>query len=305
MHITSRALVHASVAAAMILVAVPAHAQDVLDRVRTLYASAAYEDALSALSTVADAAAKPDLEVYRISCLVALGRTAEAQRAVESVVNANPMYLPDPAEASPRIQELFKGARKQLLPTIARRMYTDAKAALDRKDQPVAVKGFTDVLKVLGEPDVAQSDLMTELKLLATGFLDLSRALTPPPPPVAPAASAPVSSPATAPPATEKAAAIVPDKPAEPLRQTLPAWQPQDRVSSQFGFKGSVKVAINAQGTVDSAVIVQSVHRSYDGLLLSAAKTWVYKPATKDGVAVPSEKTVLVELKPSTSVRRP
>jgi TonB family protein len=90
----------------------------------------------------------------------------------------------------------------------------------------------------------------------------------------------------------------VPDKPAEPIRQALPSWQTRDQTSSQFGFKGAVKVTINAEGKVEAAVIVDSVHRSYDTLLLAAARTWLYKPAMKDGVAVPSEKIVQVELKP-------
>lgn len=302
MTITIRTFVRVTIAAATIAAAAPAHAQpqDTLDRVRALYASAAYEDALSAISSVPDSATKPDFEVYRISCLVALGRSAEAQRAVEGVVNANPLYQPDAAEASPRIQELFKGARKQLLPGIARRLYADAKAALDRKEQPAAVKGFTDVLKLLDEPDAGQSDLLAELRLLATGFLDLSRAL-PAPAPATPPPPTPASAPAAAgpAPAASDRAMVTPDKPAEPIRQTLPSWQPQDRVSGQFGFKGAVKVTISPQGTVDSAVMVRSVHRSYDALLLSAARGWLYKPATKDGVPVASEKTVQIELKPS------
>jgi TonB family protein len=291
---TPRSVVHAAVVAAM-LVAVPAQAQEVLDRVRALYASAAYEDALTAISAVPDAAAKPDLEVYRISCLVALGRSAEAQRAVDTVVNSNPMYQPDKAEASPRIQELFKTARKQLLPGIARRLYTDAKAALDRKDREAAVNGFTEAVRILNEPEAGQSELIAELRQLATGFLDLSRAL---PVAAAPAAAALAVAEAPPPAPVQPGGPVVPDKGPEPIRQTLPSWTPRDQASSRFGFKGAVKVTISKEGTVESAVIVDSVHRAYDTLLLAAAHTWLYKPAMKNGVAVPSEKIVQVELRP-------
>src|SRR5690242_19478041 len=89
-------------------------AQNSLQVVKDLYASAAYEDALSAVGNF-DTAAAPNVEAeqYRIFCLVALGRMDEADQAVEKLLKASPQYRPDAAQASPRIQSLFSQVRRR------------------------------------------------------------------------------------------------------------------------------------------------------------------------------------------------
>jgi hypothetical protein len=283
------------------LAAPPAAGQDVLDRVRSLYAAAAYEDALTALSGLPDSTLKSDIEVYRVSCLVALGRTTEAQKAVDALVTAHPAYHPDPSEASPRIQELFKISRRQLLPGIARGIYADAKVALDRKERQDAVDGFSEVLRLLEDVDTTQGELVSELRLLASGFLELSRALpaAAAPPPAAPAAAAiPAPAEAGTPASASSAPPVLGDIPAQVINQTLPAWQPRESGGRPFEFQGAVKVSISAEGKVVSAVITDPVEYSYDRLLLRAAQSWTYRPARRAGVPVASEKTVEVTLKP-------
>ena len=282
------------------LLASPAAGQDVLERVRALYASAAYEDALSAISTVPDSNIKSDLEVYRVSCLVALGRTVEAQKAVDALVTVRPTYRPDPSEASPRIQELFKTSRRQLLPGIARRLYADAKGAMERKERDAAIQGFSEVLRLLEDDDAPQADLVSELRLLASGFLELSRALPGAAPAPAPAPAPSVSSNVRPPvdsTSAPRATSILPDMPPQVISQTLPAWQPVQTGAKSFEFHGAVKVSISAEGKVESVVITDPVEYSYDKLLLKAAQTWLYRPAMRNGVAVPSEKTVEITLK--------
>ena len=65
--------------------------QDALNAARDLYASAAYEDALAVLNRMPEATTRtPDeartLSQYRAFCLLALGRTAEAERAIETMI---------------------------------------------------------------------------------------------------------------------------------------------------------------------------------------------------------------------------
>ena len=86
---------------------------------KELYASAAYEDALSAVGKI-DGGGDPNLEAeqYRVFCLVALGRMDEAGQAVEEVLNINPEYRPDAAQASPRIQSLFSEVRRRIGPAL-------------------------------------------------------------------------------------------------------------------------------------------------------------------------------------------
>src|SRR5829696_954065 len=81
---------------------------DRLGTARDLYASAAYEEALAELarlpSTTATSTIAREVGAYRAFCLVALGRTSEAQQAVESLVRTDPLLSIDQfPDASPRI----------------------------------------------------------------------------------------------------------------------------------------------------------------------------------------------------------
>ena len=46
----------------------------------------------------------PELEQYRAFCLFALGRSDEAHTAIERLMAVDPLYMPDAAEISPRVQ---------------------------------------------------------------------------------------------------------------------------------------------------------------------------------------------------------
>src|SRR5262245_26884897 len=96
--------------------------QDAINAARDLYASAAYEDALAVLSRVPEASAPPvearTLSQYRAFCLLALGRTQEAERAIEAMITRDPTYQPPAAEMSPRVRAAFLDVRKRVLPGI-------------------------------------------------------------------------------------------------------------------------------------------------------------------------------------------
>src|SRR5215471_10568164 len=172
----------------------PARAdQDSVATARDLYASAAYEDALAVLNRLP--AGRPAEEAraidqYRAFCLLALGRTSEAERAIESVVAAEPMYRPT-TDLSPRVRAAFSDVRKRVLPGIIQKKYTEAKALYDKKDFGPAAAAFAQVLDAMADPDamtaVSQPPL-SDLRTLAVGFKDLATtAATPPPLPTAPA----------------------------------------------------------------------------------------------------------------------
>jgi tetratricopeptide (TPR) repeat protein len=277
-------------AAFAVLTSSSAFAQDSLQSAKDLYASAAYEDALRVLSRLQVSDPKPEVDQYRASCLIALGRTAEAEKAIASAVTANPSFVPDPAEVSPRLQELFTRTRKQMIPEIARHLYLDAKVALDRKDREAAVAKFDAVVRLIDGGDDA-SGTLSELRLLAAGFLDLSRAMT------AAATATPTTRTAAAP-TTAKPVKAPEITPPVAIKQAMPAWFPTDNVSRQASFAGSVRVLISAAGKVESAEIVRPIHPAYDRLLLLAARGWEYQPARSDGLAVSSEQLVQIQLKP-------
>lgn len=266
----------------------PVLAQSTLQHVKDLYASAAYEDTLSAVTSLGTTDPKPEVEQYRVFSLVALGRLPEAEKAVEAVLTAHPRFRPESADASPRIQDLFTKVRSRIGPVVLKTMYTDAKAALDKKDREAAVALFGEMLQTADDPDIKDQPLVGEMRTLGAGFLELSKAL--PARPAAPTAGETAAAPAAAAPLTITGPIAI--------RETLPGWHPPNP-SSRGEYEGTVHVTISAQGAVESAEIVKSVHPAYDPALLRAARTWTYQPARRNGVAMPSDKLVTVRLKPS------
>jgi protein TonB len=224
---------------------------------------------------------------YRVACLLALGRTQDAKAAVAETVLAHPEYVPDGSETSPRVMELFRAARRTTVPGVARALYAEARAAMERKDLAGAVDRFERVIRLADDPELADNTALADMKLLATDFLELARLR---------AAKAPAASPAAAPAETPKPAGPV--TPAVPINQQLPPWTPLDSLGKRWEFSGVVRVVIGADGQVRSARIERSVHPAYDTALLNAARRWTYHPALQDGRPVESERTVQVVLKP-------
>jgi len=273
-----------------------AQAQDQLAHVRDLYSNAAYEDVLSTLA-VETSAPSPEVGQYKVFSLVALGRAAEAEKAAEAMIIANPRFQPD-RDASPRVRELFTSVRKRIAPDLLKSMYVNAKASLDRKDRDAAIQAFSEVIAVAEDADLRSDVMVGELRLLASGFLDLSRAL----PAAAPAAG----------PASENRVALVPDlpeptpAPQRPLPQITPAVPINERVPPLTApemlagreLHGRIRLRIDAEGQVVSSEILTPSLVFYDEQLLAASRRWRYKPALANGSAVPSERIIEVALKP-------
>ncbi len=51
---------------------------------------------------------------------------------------------------------------------------------------------------------------------------------------------------------------------------------------------------VDEKGGVVNAAIRQSIHPVYDALLLAAARTWRYRPATKGGVPIRDDRRIRV-----------
>jgi TonB family protein len=283
-----------TVAVALLVSVSVGSAQESLQAAKDLYASAAYEDALRVLSRLNAGDVQREVARYRVFCLIALGRTVEAEKAIQTVVDGDPLYVPDSADVSPRIRELFVRTRQQLVPEIARRMYAEAKSALNRKDSAAAIAGFESLVRLIdGSENSTEGDL-GELRFLAVAFLDLSRATMV-------AQQAPterLTRPAVSQPVNETAARVPEVIPPVAIRQMMPKWVPSDAMSRQAPFRGSIRVMISASGSVEGAEMVRPIHPMYDTLLLQAARSWEYQPARRDGVALASEQIVQVELKP-------
>ena len=274
---------------------------ETIDRVKDLYRSAAYEEALAVLDQMAEEAGQTnpvEAREYRLLCLIALERRTEARDAIASMVNADPFY--QLSQASPRVRTMFKDVRQSLLPTIAQQAYSDAKAAFDKKD-PESGAQFERVLTLLNDPDISGVSTVADLRTVVSAFRDLSQALKrapDPPPQIAPPA------------APDNRASSMPVLPIvyrdgesglvvpEALNQALPRWVLPARAAGrdQRDWLGVLEVVIDENGDVVSATLRKSFHPDYDSQLVKAAMSWKYRPAQKDGAPVRFLKIVSVRL---------
>jgi hypothetical protein len=292
----------------LLLSAARLQAQDTLAAARDLYASADYDSALKLLDRLSGTSSEDQqsIELYRSLCLLAVGRTQDAERSVEMIIARDPLYQPG-EDLSPRMRAAFGEAKKRLLPSIVQQQYADAKGAFDRKEFQSAASGFRRVMDALNDPAMggaASRPPLADLRTLAAGFHDLSvKAI--PPAPVAPAAVASAPQPVAAVPAAPAAVArpvpliytgdernVVPP---QTLAQTLPKYP---GAVPPRGVTGVIEVVIDEGGTVESAAMVVPLTSSYDKMVMSAATKWVYIPAMMNGKPVKFRKRIQITVTP-------
>ncbi len=190
--------------AALAFTAAPARAQASLVRAKELYASANYDEALTMLNALGSTSVSEggpaamlysedsaSIAMYRVLCLVAVGRSADVDAAIDRLVSQHPLFRPPSDELSPRMRTAVSTARLRLLPPMVQRRYEESKTAYDRGDFSAASIGFKWVLTALTDPDVSQlagQPPLADIKTLAAGFVGLAEKALAPPPPVSPPA---------------------------------------------------------------------------------------------------------------------
>jgi tetratricopeptide (TPR) repeat protein len=245
--------------------------QSMLDRLaesRTLYESAEYDRALAVMDTIDSAAMSPEQRrnhaIYQALCLLALDRRPQAEAKIEGILQADPLFRPE--GAAPRFVALVDDVRRRVAPGLALQHYRKGKAFFDQKEYDVAISEFTMALQLVEEAGSADPEGIANTRMLADGFRDLARqALA--------AARAPSSAEASTPPPPTMNPPVV-------IRQELPSWPKDLPMPRQLGL---LDVLVSSSGDVKSATIVRGLNPVYDVMLLSAAKEWKYKPATRDG----------------------
>lgn len=291
--------------AALAMTAAPVQAQVSLVKAKELYASASYDEALSMLNALGSAGASDQgdeaatIAMYRVLCLVAVGRSAEVDVAIDRLVSQHPLYRPPSDELSPRVRTAVSTVRLRLLPSIVQKRYEESKSAYDRGEFAKASVGFKWVLNALADPDIsylAAQQPLADIKTLSAGLVGLAeKALAPPPPPPPVVAAVP------APPATPKrdlsrvftaddSDVVAPVT----TRQNMPRF-PGNLTDTAFGV---LEVVIDAAGVVESVRLLDAVHPQYDSVLLTSAKKWQYQPAQLDGTAVRYVKRIQISLAP-------
>jgi TonB family protein len=144
-------------------------APDTLARARALYADASYDEALAVLKG-SDAA---EAHQYRALCLIALGRTQEAERALEALINAAPTYAVNDADLPPRIVAMYTQTRRRIIPAVVKRMFTEARADFQAKNMAAARDKFEKVLVLTRDPAMAGSAEAVDLELLVASYIDI------------------------------------------------------------------------------------------------------------------------------------
>jgi TonB family protein len=274
--------------------------RDVVGPARDLYASARYDEALAVLNDLRPADAenavsdRKSIEQYRSLCLLALGRGPEAESAIAAVVTADPSYQPGEVEASPRVRAAFSDVRRRLLPEIATGRYAEAKALFDRKEYAAAAQHFRSVTALLDDPDMGGK--LADLRMLVSGFVDLSVAAAAPPP--APRPQVVAAPPPPAPPQLDPHRTYTVGDPAvRPpvvVRQEMPKLTPVMKLQTRE--RGMVEIVIDEQGRVTFVAVRESVHPMFDEELLAMAREWRYKPATLAGKPVRYRKMIQINI---------
>lgn len=163
-------------------------AQDPLGAAKDLYASAAYEDALSQLSRLDGGSTAPGIarqaDQYRVFCLFALGRTQEAESIAEAMIRKEPLAQLDATDASPRLEMMFSDLRKRLMPSLIRERFKTARSALDKKSFTEAGPPLTEARFMIVEAEKlgVRDAGLADLSVLVDGFLLLIRSAAEQPP---------------------------------------------------------------------------------------------------------------------------
>jgi TonB family protein len=326
-------IVFAGTTLILVLVAIPLQAAD-LASAKALYASASYEEALTMLASLEGTESVEQVNQIRALCLLALGRSKDAEQAVEQIVVHNPTYQLENTEVSPKLVTLFHDVRRRALPAAARALYAKAKSSYDQRNWTDAQRDFAALLRITSDPDLGDRAALSDLQQLAEGFLKLSEneieqarraeearaaeeakraaeakrvqeasaaAQQPAPPSPGGGGSAPTPRPATAIPSVPVYTALDPTvKPPVELRRQMPRWTPANRAMATMTLSGLLEVVIDETGTVMSANMAKPVTPTYDQVLLQATRTWRFSPALKDGKPVRYRQVLEIVLRPAT-----
>lgn len=230
---------------------------------------------------------------YRASCLLALGRAAEAERVLESVVSRRPDFTFEGGDRPPKLVALLRSVQKRAVPAALKMRYAAAKAAFEAGRLDAAAAQFRQLLATLARLDgVVDRETAADLRTLSEGFVRLA---TPAPPePMVAAVAVPAQVPAPRGVYDDRDADVTPPV---AIEQRFPAWN-APRALQRNTLRGILEVVIDENGAVVASVMRQPAHAIYDPLLLDASKRWSYYPALRGERPVAYRKTIIVTLHP-------
>ncbi len=219
----------------------------------------------------APAAAPRDSE-RRATALIAQGQSAEAAMVFDSLLLANPLYEPKASDLTPESLTAFRNSQKLLLPVLAQRGFDRAKAAMATGDVERALAAARETSDILERP-AAESVL--HLRDDVQRILDEAGA--------AKAAADEIVY-------TRADAGVVPPR---AISRQFPATTPNGVPAHRVG---TLEMIIGKEGNVEFVKLHTPLNRYHERMIVSAAKAWIYRPATRGGKPVRFRLTVTINL---------
>lgn len=296
-----RTTIRLFIALACIVLASPVAAQDPLTDAKGLYEAASFREALTALDHAAPTSDVTEVDKYRALCLLALDLPRDAEQSLEHLAMNRPLFSLEGTDTSPRLVALFSAVRKRTLPDVAKQVYGRGRASFDAGDMADATTQFKAVIELADTAPPEHAALMSDLKVLAGGFLRLSEAsgvkpkAEPQAPPSELASARPQSLPVSADRVYDSTSSVA--QPPIAIAREVPSFV-RPATMRGFTYQGLIQVQIDEQGNVTSAAIKKSVNASYDANLLRAARKWRFQPATVDGHPVKYVATYAITVEP-------
>jgi Gram-negative bacterial TonB protein C-terminal len=291
----------------MVLGLVPAARanQELLASAKSLYESASYEAALSELNAINSNEHVDVVDTYRALCLLGLGRTRDAERALEVIVTRRPLLTLSETEYSPRIVALFRDVRRRALPTAAQQLYSIARTDYENKNYEAAAAGFKQILQVIAEVEVKdQTATLADIKELAGGFMTLAetKVEAKAPAPRLEASIAPAVKPTVIAPMLYTLADVQVTPPVI-VEQHVPAWRFASNLPDRV-FRGRLELVVDETGAVETVTLITPIWPAYDATLVQAARKWRYQPAVKDGKPVKFRRILDINIDPKMQLAR-
>jgi TonB family protein len=187
-----------------------------------------------------------------------------------------------------------------VLPAVIERQYAEARLAFERKDK-TAPEQFKQVIALIADADLqttADQPRLAQVRGMAIDFLVLSTPEAPAPTPLLPRRAQPnvMRPPAPPPPRDASRVYAAEDFSVVPPTAVRQSFSPMSEV---FSLRpGTVEVVVDETGAVTAATTSVSVNGVYDRLALATARTWRYRPAMLDGIAVKYRLVIQLQLQP-------
>jgi hypothetical protein len=208
----------------------------------------------------------------RAASLLAQGRAAAASMAFDALVMSNPLYEPRTSDLSPEALAAFRTSQKLMLPMVAQRGYDLAKSALAAGDPDRALAHAKEAAAIidrrLAETPPQLRDQVVALMAQATEAAAALNEIV----------------------YTEADLDVIPPR---QLTTQMPVTGPIGVPANRVGW---LDMIIGRDGTVERVKLNTPLNRHHERMIVSAAKAWKFRPASKGARSVRYRITVKINL---------